>query len=103
MTNIKVTVHTLGVEDSLIKFSKHSYMWEEGKVMFITSAIILYINILVNTYNNYYVKDYYQNLHQSLPEKHTNGNPDVACVSSPLDNQRQSLLPALGYFGDCVT
>lgn len=56
-----------------------------------------------NTYNNYYVKDYYQNLHQSLPEKHMNGNLDVACVSSPLDNQRQSLVPASGYFGDCVT
>lgn len=47
LTNIKVAVQILGIEDRLIKFIKHSYMWKEGKVMFI-STIILYINILVN-------------------------------------------------------
>lgn len=46
LTNIKVTVQTLGIDDRLIKFIKHSYMWEEGKVMFIISAIIYIIVIM---------------------------------------------------------
>lgn len=48
LTNIKVAVQILGIEDRLIKFIKHLCMWEEGKVMLIIRAIILHINILVN-------------------------------------------------------
>lgn len=68
LTNIKVTVQTLGIDDRLTKFIKHSCMWGGEGDVYNKCYYIIY-NILVNICNIYDVKDNYQNLQQSLPEK----------------------------------